>query len=426
MKDQNGYNIPSKNQRRGEKMRGLVLEGGGTKGSYHAGVYKAILEEKIEIDGVTGTSIGALNGAMIVQDDFNLCLDIWKDMSYSMVIKANEDEIKRLMDFKLDISDLKFFGEKFKKIVKGGGLDITPLKKHIDEYIDEDKVRRSKKDFGIVTFNLTDMKPMEVFIEDIPKGELKDYLLASSYLPIFKTEKLGGKTYLDGGFFDNLPFGMLEKKGYRDFILVRTNASGIVRKINKDKINPTIISPSGDLGNMLTFDHHTAHNNIKMGYYDGLKVFRGLLGKSYYIRPKRDEDLFFNILYNLDEDKIGKIGELMRLPELPSKRVLFEYIVPKLGSLLGLSDDFTYEEFLISLLEIRAEKSGIDRFKIYTFEELKSSISFNNSFMETRDLTEDDKHSSVFHILKEITDVPMIFNREETIIKISDILFSEE
>ena len=47
-------------------MYGLVLEGGGARGAYHIGVYKAILEEGIEIGGITGTSIGALNGAMIV------------------------------------------------------------------------------------------------------------------------------------------------------------------------------------------------------------------------------------------------------------------------------------------------------------------------------------------------------------------------
>ena len=48
-------------------MIGLVLEGGGARGSYHIGAYRAIMEEGIEINGITGTSIGALNGAMIVR-----------------------------------------------------------------------------------------------------------------------------------------------------------------------------------------------------------------------------------------------------------------------------------------------------------------------------------------------------------------------
>jgi predicted acylesterase/phospholipase RssA len=53
-------------------MIGLVLEGGGARGSYHIGAYKGILEEGIKIDGITGTSIGSLNGAMIVQGDFDI------------------------------------------------------------------------------------------------------------------------------------------------------------------------------------------------------------------------------------------------------------------------------------------------------------------------------------------------------------------
>ncbi len=50
-------------------MKGLVLEGGGTKGAYQIGAYKALRELGIEFQGVTGTSIGALNGAFIIQND---------------------------------------------------------------------------------------------------------------------------------------------------------------------------------------------------------------------------------------------------------------------------------------------------------------------------------------------------------------------
>lgn len=398
-------------------MRGLVLEGGGTKGSYHMGVYKAILEEGIEIDGVTGTSIGALNGAMIIQGDFDLCMKLWEEISYSMVIQANKDEVERLTDLKLDLSDLKFLGEKLKTIVQARGLDITPLKEHIDKYLDEDRVRKSAKDFGIVTFNLTDLKPIEVFVEDIPKGQLKDYLLASSYLPIFKSEKIGGKKYLDGGFFDNLPFGMLETKGYNDLILVRTHASGLIRKIDEEKLNAIVISPSDDLGGIFSFDQDTAKRNINMGYFDGLKAFRGLLGKYYYISPKNDDDYFFNMLDSLEEEQIKEMGKLIKLPEMPLKRCLFEYIIPKLGSVLGLSHDFTYEEFLIALLEERAKKSEIERFKIYSFEDLSEIVKCQGK------LKKEVKSTKVLDKIIDIVDISMFFNKEDTVAKIGDILF---
>ncbi len=53
-------------------MTGLTLEGGGGKGAYQIGAWKAFRQKGIEFDGVTGTSVGALNGAMILQDDFDL------------------------------------------------------------------------------------------------------------------------------------------------------------------------------------------------------------------------------------------------------------------------------------------------------------------------------------------------------------------
>ena len=48
-------------------MKGLVLEGGGTKGAYQLGAYKALKELGMEFDGIVGTSIGALNAAFIIQ-----------------------------------------------------------------------------------------------------------------------------------------------------------------------------------------------------------------------------------------------------------------------------------------------------------------------------------------------------------------------
>ena len=52
-------------------MKGLVLEGGGTKGAYQIGAYKALRDLGIKFQGVAGTSIGALNGAYIIQNDIS-------------------------------------------------------------------------------------------------------------------------------------------------------------------------------------------------------------------------------------------------------------------------------------------------------------------------------------------------------------------
>ena len=60
-----------------EKEYGLVLAGGGTKGAYQVGVYKALKGMKINVKAVVGTSIGALNGALVLQDDLEKMLNLY-------------------------------------------------------------------------------------------------------------------------------------------------------------------------------------------------------------------------------------------------------------------------------------------------------------------------------------------------------------
>ena len=77
-------------------MRGLVLEGGGAKGAFHAGALKALFERGYTFDGVTGTSIGAVNGAMVAQGDFDLCLELWQSASPSMLFDCDNDMFIKL------------------------------------------------------------------------------------------------------------------------------------------------------------------------------------------------------------------------------------------------------------------------------------------------------------------------------------------
>ena len=51
-------------------MKALVLSGGGSKGSYQIGVWKALRKLHIKFDIVTGTSVGALNGALVAQKNY--------------------------------------------------------------------------------------------------------------------------------------------------------------------------------------------------------------------------------------------------------------------------------------------------------------------------------------------------------------------
>lgn len=399
-------------------MYGLVLEGGGAKGSYHIGVYKALRESGIRIKGIVGTSIGALNGAMIVQNDYDRCYDLWNKITYSMVADVDDDEIDKILQLKLVKEDLSFLRDKIKGLISTKGFDITPLKKLLDDYIDEEKIRKSGMDFGIVTINLSPFKPLYIFLDDIPKGELKEYLMASAYLPIFKSERIGGKLYLDGGFYDNLPFKMLVEKGYKDLILVRTHAMGLTKKLDLQGINSIIISPSDSIGRSFEYDSNRARSNIELGYYDGLRALNGLKGSRYYIIPKKNQDYYLKFLLNISEEEVRKMEETLKLPEIPYRRSLLEHIVPKICSIISIDDDCGYEELLIYLLEKKAENLNIERFKIYTFEELVSEVE-NETIRKER-----EENSKLDKLIEKVEILPII-NKDEAILDIADIIFSK-
>lgn len=356
-------------------MYGVVLEGGGARGAYQIGVYKALIEEGIEVKGIAGTSVGALNGAILVQGDFDKAYEIWENISYSRVIKASDEEIEKFKKGKLDREDILLLIQRLRGIIREGGLDITPLRNLLEEVLDEEKIRNSGKDFAIVTVSLSDLKPMELYIEDIPYGKLIDYLMASAYLPVFKREKIDGKSFLDGGVYNNLPANLLIDKGYKDLIIIRTGSFGIVKKIDFTGLNVLIISPKEDLGGILEFDKETARYNFTLGYYDGLKALRRLKGSKYYIKEDEKEEFFIHYLLNLEKEKIKKLKEIFDISEeVPDKRALFEFIIPKLSALLNLGASSSYEEIFLYLLENLAESYKIDRFKIYTYGELMEKV----------------------------------------------------
>ncbi len=345
-------------------MYGLVLEGGGARGAYHVGAYKALRELNIEIGGIAGSSIGAINGAMMVQGDYELLEKVWYSInSYD------------LFDINLNLHEINFsyLLHQSKEILANRGLDTSKVRELFDTYIDEDKIRSSDIDLGIVTVNLTDKKPMELYKEDIPKGKLIDFLIASANLPAFRIEEVDGKKYLDGGFYNNLPIDMLANKGYKDIIAVRTRAMGIVRRIKGKDLRIIYIQPIESLGGVLEaldFNRERAENLIKLGYYDTMKVFKKLKGYKYYCIPF--EENFMDILvkfFHSNKEKIINIGNILGYERVTEDRMFFEKLLPRLESILDMRGRNDYQDICIRFFERIAEKYGIERFKIYKAED---------------------------------------------------------
>lgn len=362
------------------KEYGIVLEGGGARGSYQIGAWKALREAGIKIRGIAGASVGALNGALICMDDLEKAEEIWENIRYSQVIDVDDDVIETVKKLDLKSLDLVKVAEDAKRILKDKGLDITPLKNLIESVVDEDKIRSSDRELYLTTYSVTDRELLVLNAKDIPDGEIGDMLLASAYFPAFRNDKLGGKRYLDGGGWNNVPINILLEHDYKDILVIRIYGLGYdserTTEIPED-VHVTHIAPRQDLGGMLEFDRTRARKNMTLGYYDAKKVLYGLEGRWYYLyAPESDVYYFERFLTEIEEfTRCGLLPMPEQIPEeLSGYRIYTEQVFPFLAQRMKLKKNWTYKELYLSFLEDTARSFRISRFHIYTPAELKQKI----------------------------------------------------
>ena len=193
---------------------GLVLEGGGMRALFTAGVLHALLDVKeLDIDGIVGVSAGALFGANYVSGQ--------KERAIRYNKKYARD--KRYMGLHSWITtgnavnkDFAFYELPFK-------LDV----------FDQEKFKESKIEFHVVMTNVENGQAEYVLIEDV--FEQMEYLRATSALPFAsKIIEINGKKYLDGGISDSIPIDYCQSLGYDKIILVLTRPENSYKE---DKLN---------------------------------------------------------------------------------------------------------------------------------------------------------------------------------------------
>ena len=266
------------------KPYGLILAGGGAKGAYQIGAWRALRELGITFEAIAGVSIGAINGALIAQGDYDRAVELWSnaEVTSGIHIEAELHDSENLFSF----SNLP---QIFMEIIRNGGVDVTPARNLIAEYIDEEKVRNSGIPLGLVTFQLSSMKPVEVFLDEIQDGLLVDYLMLSARVPGLHNQSPDGAKYLDGGIYDNAPIGMLRDRGINRFVVVDISGmKGVGHKDDFSCAEFVYIRPNDpkELGEAFEFDSSMNDMRMQMGYLDTKKAFDLLSGKRYYFRPK--------------------------------------------------------------------------------------------------------------------------------------------
>lgn len=258
-------------------MYGVAFAGGGARGAYEIGVWKALMEMDIKVGAICGTSIGSINGAMFAQGDFDIAEEVWRNISISDVVDTSPFADEKLLS-------IKNIGAIIDEIRKNKGISLDPLEELLRKIINEDKLMLSPIEFGLVTYSMSDNVLHELYRSDIPRGKLVDYLMASCRLPGTKARVIDNKVFLDGGVLDNMPVTMLERKGYRDIIAVDVGGVGIVKPASACGVNVINIRCRTPFVNILDFEKKNIIATIDCGYFDAKRAFGKLSGDIYPIR----------------------------------------------------------------------------------------------------------------------------------------------
>lgn len=312
---------------------GLVLAGGGAKGAYQIGAWKAMREMGITFNAVAGVSIGSINGALMIADDYDRALELWQTVTVDKGVNIEEE----LPDPE-NLFSKKNWVTLFREFIRKKGIDASPTKDFLSEYIDEKKIREKNIPFAIVTVQMTQgVKPLELFLDDIPEGQLIDYLLASSNVPLVAGIGPEGERFLDGGVYNNVPVSVLRKSGCNRLIVVDISTiKGVSNDLDFTNSEFVYIKPynTDDIGAAFDFDSQTIEMRMQMGYLDTQKAFSKLAGKIYYFSP---ED-FKSLIRQYGPDTVVQLEKLAYELKLERLQV------------------YGKNEFLISLKQLYEEK----------------------------------------------------------------------
>lgn len=190
---------------------GLVLEGGGMRGMYTAGVLDRFMEEGIMPDGVIGVSAGAIHGCSYISGQLG------RSVRYNLKY----------------INDSRYVS--FKNLIKTGDIfdaefcyDILPNELSLFDY-DAFAENAKKVAFYTVASNLETGEADYHRCYDFRKE--MDYMRASASLPLVSNiVEVDGKKLLDGGTTDSIPLAYFRSIGFKKNIVVLTRPKGYVKK----------------------------------------------------------------------------------------------------------------------------------------------------------------------------------------------------
>ena len=285
---------------------GLVFAGGGGKGAYQVGVWQALRDCGLEssVTAVSGTSIGALNGAFFVQGDLERAKDAWFAIAPEKLVapgRASGSRMARdalfdalftsmrggMSSLRGTVDRNELPGALLKSLAalmagQGFSISMEGLSGIIDGAIDPWRVSGSPVSLFACASRLLPPGP-EYFLCNSRPSVLKDILLASAAI-MEPARYVDGIPYLDGGLFDNAPAGPLYEMGISDMVAVHLSPDAFLDRSRFPRARILEIRPGnslgGFLGGTLDFSAGGARWRYRQGYEDGFRVLAPVAGIS--------------------------------------------------------------------------------------------------------------------------------------------------
>ncbi|MFV0528160.1 MAG: patatin-like phospholipase family protein [Lachnospiraceae bacterium] len=347
---------------------GLVLEGGGAKGSYQIGAWKALQEAGVRFKAIAGTSVGALNGALICAGDLPQAEEIWRRISYSKVMEVDDDTMYRVLHGQATWDEKR---DVLREFTTQHGFEVEPLLQLIRENITPASLRSSLCDLYIHTYNATQHMAEEIDIKALPDEWIAEYLLASAYLyPLFKQRKINGNYYLDGSVVDNLPLTSLLRRDVKDIIVIRIFGIGHTKAVDiPEDTQVHTIAPRVSLGKTIEFEPKRAAVNMKIGYFDTMRFLYGLQGSIYYIKNADKEEK----QYDKKLRALCEAAGLLDADTVARQEILYQKFLKKTVRLLALRTT-NRQEIYLHCLEAAARLCRVKKYKIYSPGQLLKEI----------------------------------------------------
>lgn len=340
--------------------KALCLQGGGAKGAFQAGALKALKERGYKYGCAVGASVGALNAAMYCLGKVNELFDLWSELDFTDVLPVEKNAESGKYS-------LRSMASSALQALRSG-VDTAKIRSILKKYVDEDKLRASRIDFGLVTVEDGKERTLRrLYLKDIPQGKLHDYMMASAALPFFKKVEIDGVRYLDGGLMDNLPLAMLVEKGYRDITAIRLGGDLRYEPQEGEKVSVFYIDPTESPGHTVNFSNASITKALHLGYYDTLRALDGLIGKKYYLKPFSEKEIYAYLAFHRSFTERALEYLNVRIDGTIWQKVAM--LTLALSDLIGVQGESALNVWL-KFIECFAAFYEVERWHVYTWRSI--------------------------------------------------------